>query len=116
MFWGAYILLFYAPYSAWVSQVPQSFYKCKAKGAFPTLHCRWVNRAIAAASWLLNVKCIFKPRFVDSEAVRQSIHEREDAYRDAQDYADLPQRGVLPFLTLQESFATRLGSNQLMTL
>ncbi len=27
MFWGAYILLFYAPYSAWVSQVPQSFSK-----------------------------------------------------------------------------------------
>jgi hypothetical protein len=27
MFWGAYILLFYAPYSAWVGQVPQSFYK-----------------------------------------------------------------------------------------
>lgn len=27
IFWGAYILLFYAPYSAWVGQVPQSFYK-----------------------------------------------------------------------------------------
>jgi hypothetical protein len=27
IFWGAYILLFYAPYSAWVSHVPQSFYK-----------------------------------------------------------------------------------------
>src|SRR5882757_8458547 len=27
MFWGAYMLLFYAPCSAWVSHVPQSFYK-----------------------------------------------------------------------------------------
>jgi hypothetical protein len=26
IFWGAYILLFYAPHSAWVGQVPQSFY------------------------------------------------------------------------------------------
>jgi hypothetical protein len=26
IFWGAYVLLFYAPYSAWTSQVPQSFY------------------------------------------------------------------------------------------
>src|SRR5260370_35026382 len=26
IFWGAYILLFLAPYSAFVSQVPQSFY------------------------------------------------------------------------------------------
>jgi hypothetical protein len=27
IFWGAFILLFCAPYSAWVSQVPQTFYK-----------------------------------------------------------------------------------------
>jgi hypothetical protein len=26
IFWGTYMLLFYAPYSAWVGQVPQSFY------------------------------------------------------------------------------------------
>ncbi len=41
-------------------------------------------------------------RSVDSEAVRQSIHEREDAYPDAQDYADLRQRAVLLFLIWQE--------------
>jgi hypothetical protein len=27
IFWGLYILLFFAPYSAWVSLVPQAFYK-----------------------------------------------------------------------------------------
>jgi hypothetical protein len=27
IFWGIYILLFFAPYSAWVGQVPQAFYK-----------------------------------------------------------------------------------------
>jgi hypothetical protein len=37
--------------------------------------------------------------FADSETVRQSIHEQEDGYRDTQDYADLPERGVLLFLT-----------------
>jgi hypothetical protein len=26
IFWGIYVLLFFAPYSAWVGQVPQSFY------------------------------------------------------------------------------------------
>jgi hypothetical protein len=26
IFWGSYMLLFYTPYSAWVGQVPQSFY------------------------------------------------------------------------------------------
>src|SRR5260370_28078723 len=31
---------------------------------------------------------------VDSEAVRQSIHEREDGYPDPQDFADLRQRVV----------------------
>jgi hypothetical protein len=40
-----------------------------------------------------------KPRFVESGAVRQSIHEREDAYLDAHDYADLLGRGVLLFST-----------------
>jgi hypothetical protein len=48
-----------------------------------------------------------KRPFVDSEAVRQSIHEREGAYPVAQDYADLLGRGVLLFLTWQETFATR---------
>ena len=33
-----------------------------------------------------------RPRFVDSEAVRQSIHERGDVCPSARDYADLPQR------------------------
>ena len=33
-----------------------------------------------------------KRPIVGSGAVRQSILEREDAYRVAQDYADLPQR------------------------
>src|SRR5271165_4862884 len=61
--------------------------------------------------------CIPSKRpLVGSEAVRQSVHEREDAYPDAQDYADLPQRGVSLFLIWQGSFATQLGSNQLMTL
>ena len=44
---------------------------------------------------------------VDSEAARQSIHEREDAYPVAQGYADLLPRGVLLFLIWLESFATR---------
>src|SRR4029077_12348158 len=39
-----------------------------------------------------------KPRFVDCEAVRQSIRAREDAYPDAQDCTNLPPRGVLLFL------------------
>src|SRR5580704_11032428 len=47
------------------------------------------------------------PRLVHSEAVRQSIHEREDAHPDAQDRVDLPRRGVLLFLTWQPSFADR---------
>ena len=45
--------------------------------------------------------------FVDSGAVRQSIHELEDAYRDAQDRADLPRRGVLLFLIWRGSSAAR---------
>src|SRR5262249_34890435 len=45
--------------------------------------------------------------FVYSEAVRQSIHEQEDGYRDIQDYVDLLPRGVSLFLTWLESFATR---------
>src|SRR6266436_5945235 len=53
---------------------------------------------------------------VDSEAVRQSIHEREDEHRDTQDYADLHQREVALFLVWQEWCATRSVSNQLMTL
>ena len=39
---------------------------------------------------------------VDSEAVRQNTHAQEDAYPDVQDYADLPQRGVLLFLVWKE--------------
>src|SRR6478736_184346 len=54
-----------------------------------------------------------KPRFVDSEAVRQSIHALADVYPDTQYYADLPRPGVLLFLIWQESFATRPGLNQL---
>jgi hypothetical protein len=54
--------------------------------------------------------------FAGSAAVRRSIRERADGYRDTQDYADLRQRGVLLFLTWQESFATRWGADQLMTL
>jgi hypothetical protein len=42
-----------------------------------------------------------KHRFVDFEAVRQSIREREDAYLGTQDYADLRERGVSLFLTWQ---------------
>jgi hypothetical protein len=57
-----------------------------------------------------------RPRFVDSGAVRQSIHEREGAYPVAQDYAELLEQGVLLFLTWQESFATPEGVNQLMIL
>src|SRR6516162_3812018 len=57
-----------------------------------------------------------KPPFVDSGAVRQNTHEPEDAYPIVQDYADLLGQGVLPFVTSQESFATRSGANQLMTL
>ena len=53
--------------------------------------------------------------FVDSEAVRQRIHEREDEYRDTQDYEDpLPQE-VLLILIEQKPFAIRSGSNQLVT-
>ena len=52
--------------------------------------------------------------FVDSEAVRQSIHEREDVYPVAQDYADLLPRGVLLFVIWKESCATRSGANQLI--
>ena len=52
----------------------------------------------------------------DSEAVRQSIHAREDGYRDAQDSADLRQQEVLLFLTWQELFANRSGSNRLKIL
>ena len=44
---------------------------------------------------------------VDSEAVRQNAREPEDAYPVVQDYADLLGQAVLPFLTWQESFATR---------
>ena len=57
-----------------------------------------------------------KRLFVESAAVRQGIHELEDAHRDAQDCWDLLQRGVLPFLTWQESFATRSGSDSLAAL
>ena len=57
-----------------------------------------------------------RPPFVDSAAVHQSIRESGDAYQAAQDYAYLLGRGVLPFLTWQESFAARQGANQLMTL
>jgi hypothetical protein len=57
-----------------------------------------------------------KRPFVGFGAVRQSIPEREDAYRDVQDYPDLPQRGVLLFLTWQELPAIAQSSNQLMTL
>jgi hypothetical protein len=35
--------------------------------------------------------------------------------RDGQDYADLPQRVVLPFSTWQLPSATRSGTNQLVT-
>src|ERR1700719_1075795 len=60
--------------------------------------------------------CILsKHPFVDFEAVRQSIHEPEDAYPDFQDCADLPQRVILLFSTWQESFATRSGSTRFMT-
>ena len=52
---------------------------------------------------------------VDCGAVPQSIHEREDAYRVAEDDVHLPQPGVWLFLIWRESFATQLGSNQLMT-
>src|SRR5262245_2950577 len=41
----------------------------------------------------------FTHPFVYSEAVRQSIHEQEDGYRDIQDYVDLLPRGVSLFLT-----------------
>jgi hypothetical protein len=54
--------------------------------------------------------------FVDSGAVRQSIREQEGAYRFVQNYANLRERGVLLALTWQESFAIRLGANQLLTL
>jgi hypothetical protein len=57
-----------------------------------------------------------KHPFVESGAVRQSIREREGAYRFVQKYANLRERGVLLALTWQESFATRLGANQLVTL
>ena len=53
--------------------------------------------------------------FVDSGAARQSIHEREGAYRDVADYVGRPGLEVLLFLTWQESFATRQGANQLAT-
>jgi hypothetical protein len=36
--------------------------------------------------------------FADSEAVRQSIHEREDVYPVVQDFADLLRRGSLALL------------------
>src|SRR5260370_4742956 len=61
--------------------------------------------------------CILSKRLlVESSTVRQNIHEREDGYRDVQDYADLLQPGVLLFLTWLESCATRSGSNQLIAL
>jgi hypothetical protein len=57
-----------------------------------------------------------KPRFADSAAVPQSIHEPEDGYPDPQDDADLPQQGALLFLVGRELLPTRSGSNQLMAL
>ena len=56
-----------------------------------------------------------KRPIVDSGAVRQSVHEREDGYLIVQGRTDLLGREDLPFLTWQESFATRSGSDQLMT-
>ena len=51
-----------------------------------------------------------------SAAARRSTREREDVYPDAWDYKDLPQRRVSLSATWREPFATRLGSNQLVTL
>src|SRR5262249_49879466 len=45
-----------------------------------------------------------------------NTHEPGDVYPIVQDCADPLGRGVLLFLTSQESFATRSGANQLMTL
>src|ERR1700752_77726 len=52
--------------------------------------------------------CYFQSKhpFVDSEAARQNIHEREDAPLVDQDYASLPHRGVELFLIGQELLAT----------
>lgn len=57
MFWGAYILLFYAPYSAWVSQVPPSFYQppiLSVAFLFPGFPPYWLMlTADLARIWLL---------------------------------------------------------------
>src|SRR5262249_13671773 len=47
--------------------------------------------------------------FLDSGAVRQSIHEPEDAYRVVQGFVDLPQRAVLLFLIWREPFVNSVG-------
>jgi hypothetical protein len=49
---------------------------------------------------------------VDSGAVRQSFPEPEDAYPDAQDYADLLPRGVFLFLTLLAGLDSRRRQGQ----
>src|SRR5215469_10196545 len=54
--------------------------------------------------------------FVDSEAVRRSIHEPEDEHRDTQDFADLLPRGASLFVAWQEWSASRSASNPLKTL
>src|SRR6516225_5076383 len=50
-----------------------------------------------------------KPPSVESEAVRQSIHEREGGYPDSRGCADLPRLRALLSSVCQESSATRFG-------
>src|ERR1700760_4322510 len=72
-------------------------------------------RATAAQDFDNNGRAAYyipsKPQFVDSVAVHRSIHEREDAYPVAQDYAHLRQTRVSLFLVYQGCFAMRSGSN-----
>jgi len=48
-------------------------------------------------------------RLLTAKLFAKSIHEREDAYPVAQNYADLLVRGVWLFLTWQEWFADAVG-------
>jgi len=50
-----------------------------------------------------------KPRFVDSGAVRQSIHEREDGHPDSQDGPDLRRRASLALLNLARILRHAVG-------
>jgi len=54
-------------------------------------------------------------RLLTPQLFTKVFTNQEDAYPIVQDYPDLLGRGVLPFLTWQESLATRQGANQLVS-